>query len=92
MDEEKKLTDKIEDKREDKKAEDKSAEKRRPFKSVLSDYKGEYKKIIWPTKKELIKETAIVIVTCIIVGAIITSLDMIFSNGYSLLVNLTNSL
>jgi len=58
-------------------------EKRRSIKDVFGDYRGEYKKIIWPTREVLIKETVTVVIVCLIFAAIITLLDLAFLNGYS---------
>ena len=41
----------------------------------LAEYRGEFKKITWPTKKELIKQTITVIITCIIIAIIIFAFD-----------------
>ena len=57
---------------------------RRSFMSVLNDYRGEYKKIIWPTREELIKQTITVVITCLIFTAVITVLDLAFLNGFNL--------
>ena len=42
----------------------------------LAQYRGEFKKIIWPTKKELVKQTITVIITCIIIAIIIFVYDL----------------
>lgn len=42
----------------------------------LKDYKSEIKKIVWPGFKEVLKNTAIVLVMCLIVGAFIWLLDL----------------
>jgi len=52
--------------------------------SALSNYKSEFKKIIWPSKKELTKQTVTVILMSLLVGAIITVMDIIFSYGQRL--------
>ena len=59
---------------------------RRSLGSTLGDYRGEYNKIIWPSKEDLVKETMVVLVTCVILGAIIVAFDLVYSNGYSLLI------
>ena len=56
--------------------------------SCVSWFKGtkaEFKKIIWPTPKKIVKDTTIVIVTVIIVGAFISLLNWIFMNGINVL-------
>ncbi len=42
----------------------------------LKDYKSEIKKIVWPGIKDVAKNTAIVLVMCLIVGAFIWLLDL----------------
>lgn len=42
----------------------------------LKDYKSEIKKIVWPGVKDVAKNTAIVLVMCLIVGAFIWLLDL----------------
>ena len=42
----------------------------------LKDYKSEVKKIVWPGIKDVAKNTAIVLVMCLIVGAFIWLLDL----------------
>ena len=40
--------------------------------------KSEFKKVIWPSKKQLINNTSIVIAALIVIGLIIFGLDTIF--------------
>ncbi len=40
--------------------------------------KSELKKVVWPTRKQLINNTAIVLVALVIVGVAIAGLDRIF--------------
>ena len=49
------------------------------------DVKVEMKKVIWPTKKEMITYTVMVFVTVIIVMAIIAAADGVFSQLFRLL-------
>ena len=46
----------------------------------LKDYKSEVKKIVWPGVKDVAKNTAIVLVMCLIVGAFIWLLDLGLGN------------
>ena len=41
----------------------------------LRDLKGEFKKIVWPSKKQIINNTIIVIVAIIVIGCFIWALD-----------------
>lgn len=54
-------------------------------KSFLSGVKVEMKKVIWPTKKELINYTVMVIVATIVVMVIIGVADGVFSQLFKLL-------
>ena len=57
--------------------------KRTIFKRVIAffkDYKSETKKIVWPGIKDVLKNTAIVIVVCLIIGAFIWLLDLGLGN------------
>ena len=40
------------------------------------DYKGEIKKIVWPGPKSIVKNTIIVLVMCLILGAFIWAIDI----------------
>ena len=44
-------------------------------KQSFADYRAEWKKVIWPNKTELRKQTITVIITSIIVGAVIFGID-----------------
>lgn len=57
-------------------------------KNTFADYKAEFKKIVWPSRVEIVKNTATVIVTSLIVGVIITCMDTVFSTGYDAIINL----
>lgn len=40
--------------------------------------KSEFKKVIWPTKKQLLNNTAVVIVALVVIGLIIFAFDSLF--------------
>lgn len=44
----------------------------------LKDIKTEFKKIVWPTKDDIVRETIAVISSSIAIGIIISILDFIF--------------
>ncbi len=46
--------------------------------SFFSIYKAEFKKVVWPSRKDLIKETVTVIFLSLIVGVIIFGYDTAF--------------
>jgi len=52
-------------------------EKKTPAKkdSFFAGVKKEWNKIIWPTRDDLVKQTAVVVLVSIIMGAIITVAD-----------------
>jgi preprotein translocase subunit SecE len=49
---------------------------------------AEFKKIIWPDKKSLTKQTIAVIIVSVLLGLIITALDVVIKSGVDFLVNL----
>lgn len=55
--------------------------------TFLRSVKSEFKKIIWPTKNELIKYTVLVIVITLIVALIIYGLDFAFTSLLGLLIS-----
>ena len=56
--------------------------------SWLTGLKAEFRKIIWPTKQDVAKETTAVVITSIILGLIIAVLDFIIQYGVNFLVGL----
>ena len=46
------------------------------------DLKAEIKKVVWPTKKQLVNNTLIVILAILVIGAGIWILDALFSWGF----------
>ena len=56
--------------------------------SWFTGLKAEFKKIIWPTREKLAKETTAVVVTSVILGLIIALLDFVIQYGIDILVNL----
>ncbi len=67
------------------------AEKTRkgPKKSWFEGLKSEFKKIIWPDRKSLAKQTGAVVAVSIVLGVIIAILDFIFQYGVDILVNIS---
>lgn len=55
-------------------------------KSKIKTLKAEFKKVIWPDKNTLAKQTAAVISVSVILGAIITVIDAIVKYGIDFLV------
>ena len=56
-------------------------------KSFFKDFRAELKKVVWPTPKQLVNNTAIVIGMILITAAIVFCLDVIFDNGYQFIVD-----
>ena len=47
----------------------------------FKEVKSEMKKVVWPTRKQVIKNTLIVIASVVLIGVVIWVLDMVFSLG-----------
>lgn len=66
------------------KADKKKSKKKNPFKSIGKFFKGvnaERKKVVWPTAKETIRNSIIVLVVVAIVGVAIYAVDTLLSLG-----------
>ena len=55
-------------------------------KSWFKGLKAEVKKIVWPDQKSLTKETAAVVIVSVVVGVIISVVDLIARFGIEFLV------
>ena len=60
----------------EKKAKEKKAKKSLGIVKFLRDLKGEFKKIVWPSKKQIINNTIVVIVAIIVIGVFIWAIDL----------------
>ncbi len=63
---------------------------KRMGKAIVSYAKGtksELKKVSWPTMKQIVNNTGIVIVCIVVVGIVIFALDFIFGKGFTFLTN-----
>jgi preprotein translocase subunit SecE len=58
-------------------------------KSWFDGLKAEFKKIIWPDRNSLLRETGAVVAVSIVLGMIIAILDFIFQYGVNILVNIS---
>ena len=45
------------------------------IKTFYTNISSEFKKIIWPSKELLVKQTIVVIVICLLIGAVIFGMD-----------------
>ena len=86
------------DSSEEKKSADKSPKKienkpslGKKIKNFLREYKSEIKKIVWPTREQVIKNTGIVITVFIIVAVFVGLLDIGFVTGINLLGDVVRS-
>ena len=70
------------EKTKDKKKSEKKAQKTSWFQGM----KSEFKKVIWPDKKTLGKQTAAVVTASVVLGAIIAVMDFIIQYGIDFLV------
>ena len=59
---------------------------RKQKKSWFKGLKAEFKKIVWPDQKSLTKETAAVVIVSVVVGVIISVVDLIARFGIEFLV------
>lgn len=55
-------------------------------KSWFKGLKAEFKKIVWPDQKSLTKETAAVVIVSVVIGVIISVVDLIARFGIEFLV------
>ena len=54
----------------------------------FKELKKEFKKIIWPDKMTLAKQTAAVVSVSVALGAVIALIDFFVQNGVDILINL----
>ena len=57
--------------------------KKSKFSELVAEHKAEFKKVIWPSRKEVKKNTVTVIVTSILIGAVIFCMDTVISGVQS---------
>lgn len=50
--------------------------------------KGEFKKIVWPTKKTVLNNTGVVIAFIIVVGILVYLLDLLFGTAFRTFIKL----
>ena len=69
----------------EKSVKEKSAKKKSGF---FRSLKAEFKKIVWPGKETIMKETTAVVVVTVILGAIIALLDFVIKTGLDKLIQI----
>ena len=47
----------------------------------FKEVKSEMKKVVWPTRKQVVRHTLVVIASVALIGLVIWGLDMLFSLG-----------
>ena len=57
-----------------------------PKKNHWKGLKAEYKKIVWPNRETVTKQTIVVLVVSLLLGVLIGVLDMIFKFGINLII------
>ena len=57
-------------------------------KSWFKGLKAEYKKIEWPDRKTIVRQTVAVVLTSLALGVVIKLLDIILSYGIDMLISL----
>ena len=58
------------------------------IKKFFRDYKSEMKKIVWPSRSQVIQNTGVVLVAIIFIAAIVGVLDLLFGLGINVLGNI----
>ena len=64
-------------------------ENKAPKQSWFSGLSAEFKKIIWPDKKSLARQTTAVVAVCVVMGLVIALLDFMIQNGVDFLIGLS---
>lgn len=57
--------------------------------SFFRGVKQEFKKITWPTKKDVMKQTVVVSIISVIVGLLIAGIDLLIKYGMDFLTHLS---
>lgn len=73
-----------------KKTEAKSKDKQNPLQKVarfFRELKSEFKKIVWPTKKQILQDTLTVVAVVLVLGIAVWLLDWLFISGFQLVFN-----
>lgn len=60
-----------------------------PKKSFFKGLKAEYRKIIWPSKQTVVKESGAVLVITIVLGLIIVGVDILIKFGLGAILGLS---
>ncbi len=67
-------------------------EKKNGFFSKIGKYfrdvKGEFKKIVWPSKSQIVNNCVVVLVMVLVLGVVVWGLDLLFGFLRDLIINL----
>ncbi|MBQ9766749.1 MAG: preprotein translocase subunit SecE [Lachnospiraceae bacterium] len=63
-----------------------TTQEKAPKKSWFKGLKSEFKKIVWPDKESLVKESVAVIVITVVLGLVIALIDMAVELGVNLII------
>jgi preprotein translocase subunit SecE len=66
-----------------------TTESKAPKQSWFTGLSAEFKKIIWPDRKSLVRQTTAVVAVSVVLGLIIAILDFIIQYGVDFLVGLS---
>jgi preprotein translocase, secE subunit len=45
----------------------------------------EFKKIVWPTKDDLVKQSIVVVASSVVLGVVISAIDWVFQMGFGVI-------
>ena len=54
----------------------------------FKELRSEFKKLVWPTPQQLLKNSVVVLVCIVVFGVVLAGLDWLFSQGFVALSNL----
>lgn len=69
----------------------KAAAAKKPKKSIVQyfkDVKSEFKKVSWPSRKQVFNNTVVVLVTIVISGVAIWALDLLFNSVWRFMLSM----
>lgn len=69
-------------------AEETKVQKQSKVSKFFKDYKSEFKKIVWPSKEDTLRMSAVVVAAIVVASVAIFLLDLGFSNTFAALGNL----
>lgn len=52
---------------------------RKSFANILRDFRGEFKKIVWPTPRQVVKNTTVTLIMVATIGIFIWVLDFVLT-------------